>query len=322
MSAKKHRLEPILIGSLQAVGPGIMRPETTLGTRSAQIYSSTDDAAVAIVNAAGEVSRVGKSVCSNGIAMDLQGRILIANFSLGSDRPGPLQRLDLATGEVEDLVTEIDGRRLVASNFVVVARDGTIYCTHSSWGPTSDSCVKPHIEDGFVYRVTADGAVSVVATGLAGANGCSLDAEERYLYVAQTGRGQIVRFARNPDGTLGPAEPYGPQLGDIPLVESADDLFALPPAQKARLGHPDNIAFDADGNLWVALVVANKIVAITPEGELVTVIDDPACTTMVAPTSIAWGGPDLMDVYIGSLGLPHVLKARSPVPGMPLCHQA
>ncbi|MBU3992504.1 MAG: SMP-30/gluconolactonase/LRE family protein [Alphaproteobacteria bacterium] len=322
MLASKHRLEPIPVGSLQAVGPGINRPETTLGTRSAQIYSSTDDAAVAIVNAAGAVSRVGKSVCSNGIAMDLQGRILIANFSLDTDRPGPLQRLDLASGEVEDLVTEIDGRRLVASNFVVVARDGTIYCTHSSWGPSVASCVKPHIADGFVYRVSPDGAVSVVATGLAGANGCCLDAEQRYLYVAQTGRGRIVRFLRNADGSLGQAEPYGPQLGDIPLVESADDLFALPPEQKSRLGHPDNIAFDADGNLWIALPVANKIVAITPAGELVTVIDDPECTKVIAPTSIAWGGPDLMDVYIGSLGTPHVLMARSPVPGMPLCHQA
>ena len=322
MPGRKHRLEAMPVASLRAIGVGILRPETTLCTRDRTIFSSTEDAAIAIVSEDGEVRRVGKAVCGNGVAMDLEGRILIANFSLGADAPGPLQRLDLATGDVEDLVTEIDGRRLVASNFVVAARDGSVYCTHSSWGPTMDSCVKPHIDDGFVYRVTPAGEVSVVATGLAGANGCCLDAEERYLYVAQTGRGNIVRFLRNPDGSLGQAEAYGPQLGAIPDVESVDDLFSMAPAQKSGLGHPDNIAFDADGNLWAALPVANKIVAITPEGELVTIIEDPEGATMWTPTSIAWGGPDLMDVYIGSLGMPHILKGRSPVPGMPLLHQA
>lgn len=321
MTGKRGNLRGIPIDSLEVVGAGIMRPETTVCTRGAQIYSSTNDATVAIVNAAGEVVRVGKGVASNGIAFDLEGRLLIANFGLGHDLPGPLQRLDLATGEVEDLVTELGGRRLVASNFVVVARDGMIYCTHTSWGPSPNNCVMPNVTDGLVYRVTPSGVADIVATGLSGANGCCLDVDERYLYVAQTGRGNIVRFPRKPDGTLGPMQSYGPQLGEVPLVESGEELFSLPLAQKGRLGHPDNIAFDVEGNLWIALVMANKIVAMTPPGELITMIEDPEGTTMLMPTSIAWGGGDLTDVYIGSLGTPHVLKGRSPVPGMPLCHQ-
>ena len=251
-SATKSALSAIDVKSLQPVGLGIHRPETTLCTRSGLFYSSTEDAACARVDENGQVTRIGKSICSNGIAMDARGRILIANFSLDTDNGGPLQRLDLATGAVEDLVTEIDGRRLVASNFPVVARDGSIYCTHTSWG-------------------------------------------ER--------------------------EPYGPSLGIVPANPDIAAMFGASPEERGKFGHPDNMAFDAEGNLWVALPLAGKIVAITPGGELVTVISDPTGTTVLMPTNIAFGGPDLMDVYIGSLGTPHVLKGRSPVAGQPLLHQ-
>ena len=46
-------------------------------------------------------------------------------------------------------------------------------------------------------------------------------------------------------------------------------------------------------------------------------------TTVVlnSPTSVAWGGADMRDVYIGSIGAPYVLKGRSSVPGMPMVHQ-
>lgn len=40
-----------------------------------------------------------------------------------------------------------------------------------------------------------------------------------------------------------------------------------------------------------------------------------------APTSIAWGGEDMRNVYIGSMSTPYVLKGRSSVPGMPMIHQ-
>lgn len=87
------------------------------------------------------------------------------------------------------------------------------------------------------------------------------------------------------------------------------------------MGMADGCAFDAEGNLWVTLVVANRIVAISPDGLAQTVLEDPDGTLLSAPTSIAWGGPDMRDVYIGSIATPHVLKGRSSVPGLPLVHQ-
>jgi hypothetical protein len=39
------------------------------------------------------------------------------------------------------------------------------------------------------------------------------------------------------------------------------------------------------------------------------------------PTSVAWGGPDMRDVYFGCLARPYLVKGRSSVPGMPMVHQ-
>jgi sugar lactone lactonase YvrE len=83
----------------------------------------------------------------------------------------------------------------------------------------------------------------------------------------------------------------------------------------------DGCAFDADGNLWVTLVLANRIVAISPDGQAQTVLDDPVGELLSGPTSIAWGGQDMRDVYIGSIATPYVLKGRSSVPGLPMVHQ-
>ena len=83
----------------------------------------------------------------------------------------------------------------------------------------------------------------------------------------------------------------------------------------------DGCAFDADGNLWVTLVLANRIVAIRPGGRATVVLDDPDGAVLSRPTSIAWGGQDMCDIYIGSIMTPYVLKGRSSVPGLLMVHQ-
>lgn len=87
------------------------------------------------------------------------------------------------------------------------------------------------------------------------------------------------------------------------------------------LGYTDGVGFDAEGNLWVCLPAANKVVAIAPDGSVSTVIHDPSGTVVNHPTNVTWGGADLCDLYIGSIRADYVLKARSPLPGQPQIHQ-
>jgi len=305
-------LAPIQIESLRKVGVGLRRPEDVVVGGDGRVWASDQASACAEILSDGTLRRVGKAGgAPNGINMDTRGRILIANFGLGTAPTGPLQRLDPATGELEVLCDAIDGKPLVASNYPIVDRAGNVWCSHSTWDRARS---EQGLADGFVYRVRSDGRAEVMASGFTFANGLALDADESHLYVCQTMGRNVVRLLIRADGLLGPAEPYGPVLGE-PAFPGAT------PAERARFGATDGCGFDADGNLWVTLVLANKVIAITPKREVVTVIHDPTGELMSWPTNVSWGGPDMRDLYIGTIRRDYVLHARSPVPGLPLVHQ-
>jgi gluconolactonase len=309
-------LAPIPLAGLRPVGRGLRRPEDVVVGRDGRVWASDQGSACAEILPDGGLRRVGRTGgAPNGITMDAAGRIVIANFGLSGGEPdgaGALQRLDPETGTVETICAELEGRRLVASNYPVVDRAGNIWCSHSTWDRERANAGE---RDGFVYRVGPGGRAEIVARGFWFTNGLALDADERHLYVCQTLARNVVRLPIRADGSLGPPEPYGPVLGE-PAVPDA------PPARRLRFGATDGCGFDQEGNLWVTLVVANRIVAITPAGRVETIVEDPTGEVMAYPTNLSWGGPDLRDLYVGSIRKDYVLHARSPVPGLPLVHQA
>jgi len=122
-----------------------------------------------------------------------------------------------------------------------------------------------------------------------------------------------MAFPVLPGATLGPGRRYGPVLGQLQQD--------VPPPPAEDLGYTDGVGMDAEGNLWVCLPAANKVVAITPSLEVVTVIHDLSGDIVNHPTNITWGGADLKDLYIGSIRAGYVLKGRSPVAGQPHIHQ-
>ena len=129
-------------------------------------------------------------------------------------------------------------------------------------------------------------------------------------------------------------------------LDSQPTAVAIPNA--AQLFGPvatDGFAFDAYGNLWVTLVMTDKLVAITPQRDVLTLLDDSspqavvrldehyesrtltpeimaAAAGTIAPwmASITFGGPDLRTVYLGSLRGTTLPTFRSPVAGLPLAH--
>jgi gluconolactonase len=304
-------LSPIPIESLRRIGLGLNRPEDVVVSRDNRVWASDQASACAEIRPDGTLRRVGKAGgLPNGINMDTRGRIVIANFGLRAGF-GPLQRLDPETGKIEVLCSEIDGRPLVASNYPILDRAGNVWCSHSTFEPEWLSRDEP---DGFVYRVRPDLTAEKMAEGFRFANGLAIDADESYLYVCQTMGRNVVRLRIRPDDSLGPMEPYGPVLGE-PFVPNAT------PEHNSRFGLTDGCGFDQEGNLWVTLVTANKVVAITPTGAVETIIWDPTGDVMHHPTNLSWGGADLRDLYIGTIRRDYILQTRSPIPGLPLVHQ-
>lgn len=308
-------LSPIPLSSVTKFGIGLQRPEDVVVGRDGRVWASDQASACAQILPDGTLRRIGDAGgAPNGINMDLQGRIVIANFF-----DGPVQRLDVETGKVEVLCSEVEGVKLTSSNYPLIDSRGRIWCTNSTFAKPWELALDGRA-DGFVFRIEEDGSATKLADGIQFANGIAMDADESHLYVCQTTGCNILRYAIAADGSLGAPQPYGPKLGaSIPAGATAAEL---PPAELLRtLGLTDGCGMDAEGNLWVTLVTANRIVAITPHGEVVTMLEDPAGTLMNHPTNVSWGGTDMRDLYIGSIAVDYVLKMRSPVAGMKLVHQ-
>ena len=210
-------------------------------------------------------------------------------------------------------MAEVAGRRLTSANYPVLDRAGNIWCANSTHAETWPQALDGRT-DGFIFVLRPDGSTSIVADGLKFPNGLALSADDSFLFCAQTSGADVMRFPILPGGRLGPGERYGPQLG---LLQEP----GAPAADPSDLGYTDGVGMDAEGALWVCLPAANKVVAILPSGEVVTVAHDPSGEVINHPTNVTWGGPDLKDLYIGSIRAGYVLKARSPVAGQPQAHQ-
>jgi gluconolactonase len=307
-------LSPIPNSAFTKIAVGIDRPEDVVVGADGRVFASDHQCAVAEIFPDGSFKRLGPPLgAPNGINMDVQGRIIIANFGIYDRAEGPLERFDPASGRREVLLAKVGGRRLTSANYPVIDRAGNIWCANSTHAETWPQALDGR-DDGFMFVLRPDGSSEIVASGLKFPNGLALSDDDRFLYCAQTTGADVLRFAILAGGRLGLAERYGPVLGALTQP-------GQPAPDPATLGYTDGIGFDAEGNLWVCLPAANKVVAIMPSGTVVEVIHDPSGAVVNHPTNVTWGGEGLTDLYIGSIRADYVLKTKSPVAGQPQIHQ-
>jgi gluconolactonase len=311
-AAVSSKTIPLL--AFEKIAVGIDRPEDVVVGADGRVFASDHQCAVAEIFADGSFRRMGPQLgAPNGINMDRQGRIIIANFGIYDLQEGPLERFDPAGGVREILVAEVGGRRLTSANYPVIDSAGNIWCANSTHADTWPQALDGR-DDGFIFVLKPDGSSAIVAEGLKFPNGMALSADERFLFCAQTSAADVLRFAILDGARLGSGERYGPVLGELHRPGE-------PAPATSRLGYTDGVGFDADGDLWVCLPAANKVVAITPAGEVYDVFEDPSGEVVDHPTNVTWGGAGLRDLYIGSIRADYVLKATSPIAGQPQVHQ-
>ena len=322
--------------SIRTIGRDLRRPECILAERDGTLWSAdarggvmriTPDGSQHLIaqqdldaraQPEGIESHILRGTLPNGLAFDRNGDVLIANF--GTNAVERMTRL----GESSTLYTEIDGKPLGKTNFILRDSRGRFWLTVTTRLEPWTRSVSERTADGYVALIDRRG-IRIVADGFVGTNEVRLDAREEWLYVVETNARHISRLRVRPDGSLTDREVYGPS-----------DLG----------GSPDGFAFDAYGNLWVTLVTYDRLIAITPERDVLTLLDDGNPTEVaeldrhyyaktlgqdvmvrmkggkLAPwmASVTFGGTDLRTVYIGSLMGTTIPYFRSPVPGLPLAH--
>ncbi len=136
--------------------------------------------------------------------------------------------------------------------------------------------------DGTVYRVAPNGTMSAYAQGMGVATGIAFDREEN-LYVGDRS-GTIFKISRQRQifvfATLEPSvsayhlafSPAGDLFVTGPTTSSFDAVYRIDPHGSVEtfyrgVGRPQGLAFDIDGNLYLAASLAGKrgVVKLTPD---------------------------------------------------------
>jgi len=266
--------------------PELRRPRVHFGEVEGSILISSDEFLVArvpdgavsgpvVVGTNGHVSnphaiKVATPIADNlhpvaNPALDAQGNIYVT-FSGSRGQKVPVAIFQIDTNyNVKPFLKEMMNATAIAFD-----REGQMYVSSR--------------HDETVYKVAPNGTMSAYAEGMGVATGIAFDREEN-LYVGDRS-GTIFKIARDRQifvfGTLEPSVSayhlaFGPS-GDLfvtgPTTSSFDCVYRIDKQGSVSvfyrgLGRPQGLAFDADGNLYVAASLAGKrgIVKITPDAQ-------------------------------------------------------
>ncbi|MEE4014750.1 SMP-30/gluconolactonase/LRE family protein [Roseibium sp. FZY0029] len=170
---------------------------------------------------------------ANGNTRDRQGRLLSCQHGTRS-----VTRTEL-DGSLTVLADHYQGKRLNSPNDVIVQSTGAIWFTDPTYGILSDYegfLAEPEQTARNVYRIDpAAGEVEAMITDFTQPNGLAFSADERVLYVAESGS------SHDPDV---PSIIRAFKLDDTGRILS-DEVFAT-----IDRGLPDGMRVDAAGHLW------------------------------------------------------------------------
>jgi len=217
-----------------------------------------------------------------GLAHDADGNIYACD-----DRSACVHRIT-PEGKVGTYAGGNGTQKMRVPNYPVFDDHGNLYVSDSgTWAA----------RDGVIWKVAPGGAAEIwnrEANGFT--NGMCLSADGKWLYVVESSPPLVSRVEIRPDGSSGRRE-----------------VVVVLPRQV-----PDGVAFDAEGDLYISLYNPNIIYRQTRSGELITLLDDWEQLMLVAPTNIAFGGPDLRTLIIASVCGWSVHTAPMPVAGLPV----
>lgn len=222
---------------------------------------------------------------SNGMTVDADGRVTVAGHARRN--VWRLETLD-PNAQITVLADSFGGKKLNSPNDLVYKSDGSLYFTDPPYGlPTSDDKDPgKELEINGVYKIPAArqqkpggepdrGKLQLIIKDLPRPNGIAFSPDEKYLYIADSGKLLWMRYRMREDGTV----TDGAVFCD-PQVKSAEGN-----------GGPDGIRVDKKGNVYGS--GPGGVWIISPEGKHIGTIKVPERTS-----NIAWGDADGRTLYI------------------------
>ncbi|MEI5677026.1 MULTISPECIES: SMP-30/gluconolactonase/LRE family protein [unclassified Mesorhizobium] len=205
---------------------------------------------------------------SNGHTLDAQGRVVSCEHLMRR-----VTRTE-HSGDITVIADRFDGKRLNSPNDVVVGRDGAIWFTDPTYGIATEyegSRSESEIGSSNVYRIDADGSISLVADGFVQPNGLCFSRDERVLYIADSGArpGQLLAFE----------------------VVEGRSLTNRRLLRECEIGIYDGFRVDRDGNIWTS--AGDGVHCLSADGTLLGKIKLPE-----AVANVCFGGPNFNRLYI------------------------
>ena len=192
---------------------------------------------------------------SNGLTLDRSGRLVACEHS-----GRQVSRQD-SSGQMVTVASRWEGKHLNSPNDLVVHSTGSIFFTDPPYGIEPEQAEIGH---NGVYRIDADGSVTLLESDFARPNGLAFSPDESVLYVDDSERRNVRAFDVQPDLSIGNDR----VLMDMDIEER---------------GIPDGMKVDTEGNLYVT--GAGGVWVITPDGTHLGTIEFPEI-----PANVAFGG--------------------------------
>jgi gluconolactonase len=215
---------------------------------------------------------------SHGMAFDAEDNLYVCDL-----KHAAVMRLDTGSGALETFANGADGRRISICNYPAFDVEGRLY--------VSDSHAFKEPGPG-IFRFDPDGSGELwYDEPINFANGLTLCGG--HLYVAETFGNAIFRIPIEEDGSAGERE----EVARLPGVL------------------PDGLAFDTDGNLYVACYEPSQVLRIAFDGTVERLIADDEAHMFCHPTNLAFRGNVL---FTTNLGRWHITAIETEARGLPL----
>jgi gluconolactonase len=221
---------------------------------------------------------------SNGLALDPQGRLVIATWAGRS-----IDRIE-KNGERVVLADRYEGKRFGGTNDLIVKKNGTIYFTdgyNGMRGRDKDPSKELDFRGIFMLK---DGKVTRAITDIETPNGLTLSPDEKILYANGGGAKFVRAYDVQPDDTV---------TNSRTLLDMSDDK---------RPGITDGMKVDVLGNIYTT--GPRGIWIISPQGKHLGTILLPELGA-----NVEFGDPDHKTLYIAART--SVYKIRLKNPGIP-----